>query len=242
MVDFRDYVSFEMPVGVTTKMPQFPDSEIHPLKGDDLALVKKGLKEIAETPEGLGLLQRVASQFSDGKVPILHNVGGRTVSGPFNIDGRASKVIMIGTTDSDERYYSPEIHAYNDVSIQRALFHELQHFDLGHIKVRSKDTPDNVKLARETEAILKTNEFMSKYYSDPVRSENPKDIDDKGRDGWEDGIKMDPQDFSIEAEPKTGLDGWLNKLPNSFGTSAKPPDETSKPTQQYELVPQGLEP
>ena len=238
MADFRNYVSFEVPDGVEKNMPQLPDSEISALQGDGRALVERALAEIADTPEGEALLERVASKFPDGKISILHHEGGKTVAGSLDVNGSASNVILLGAADSDGRYYSPETDWVHDLSIQRTLFHELQHFGLGHVGSRGVTNHD--RHIRENEAVDQTNEFMKKYYDEPARSINDlsqdiKDLSHGGTEEW---------DFSqrVEIVEPTGLDGWVDKLKETFCEKTNLLCEQPNLEQQHQPAPQVLEP
>lgn len=208
MADFRDYVSFEVPEKIKSHGLDQGDTKIIPLKGEHLSLIENALEEISNKPEGLEILKNVAAEFPEGKIPFLDHDGGRTLVAFVSEDvNNEMSAILIGTKDSNARYYSPQTQEFHDISIQRAIFHELKHFELGHIESYHDGITADMKVAHEVEAVKATNDFMGKYYDEPLRSEDLFIAKYDGTEEW---------DFSTKVQTETGLDGWLNKLKSTF--------------------------
>lgn len=166
MVDYRDYVSFEVAEWAAAHM----DPEKVVLRGSDRQNIERALQEIASTPEGAALIANVASRSADGKMTVLSNDGGYTLAFTPNL-------IAIGTHDSDFRYYSHETGQFHDMSLQRLLYHEMQHIAHNHT---------HINLESEAEAVRATNIFMAKYYGEPARDpDTRKGSLDTGTPQWD---------------------------------------------------------
>ncbi len=226
MIDFRDYVSFDIPLRLSDRL----DPETSTLQDDKLALIERGLEEIAATPEGAALLQRVAAQFPDGKIPILNNEGGFTKIDLNSLDdGTEERTLVIGTEDSNFKYHSPETGEHHDLSIQRVLFHELQHLDLQH---DYEPYLHNV-LSREAEVVRTTNDFMTKYYGEPARDEDTSLGEFGGTQEW---------DFSERVNVSgQGLDGAVGLLEKGFSGATSGAPTTLPPVYRH-VPPLGVDP
>lgn len=148
--------------------------------------IQTALKQIASTPEGARLLRDV-SQITrnnrtawnkDGRIQIIQNPmsNSRTTAG-------TKGVIILGDDTRKVRYKINGSSQYHDMSLQRALYHELQHIKLRHKGI----TPRN-----EAQAIARTNRFMRKYYGEPNRTLNHDEHDQKGTPRYDLAKNFDP--------------------------------------------------
>ncbi len=153
MTNYREYFSFE------------PAQEFKDLSGTDpkrvtldeasQKAIERAIDEIAKTPEGKKLIEEAAQKGPDGKINIMQNPGGISISVSPND-------IFLGSKDSTAEYISPQTGEATPISIQQILYHELYH--IAH--------HDKMSAGNETEAVTETNKFMQKYYG-----ESPRDPD-----------------------------------------------------------------
>ncbi len=169
MADYTDFVSFDVPQWI---IDQGGDPEELKLDGENLDAVKQALEELMSTPEGEALIKQAAADAPDGKVNIIFLEGGYTVV-PGEKD---TNDIILGTKDSSFQYHSPETGGHHDISIQRVMFHELQHIAAGH-------TSSTKEL--EADAIKSTNDFMKKYYDEPERNLDVYQLSEDGTPKWD---------------------------------------------------------
>lgn len=229
MADYRDYVSFDPPEwAVDRAEAQGANGDDIKLSGEDLNNMKSALEEIASTPEGAALLERVAAKSEDGTINIMVNPGGQSIAlSPNNF--------ALGTEDSNGRYYSSETGEYHDITLQRLIVHELQHLDHGHTHL----SPEN-----EAEAIRTTNDYMAKYYGEPARDEDSFKGDFNGTPDWDVNQNFSSDRASLDIElPKGPLDGVAVSDPtlvadvNATGVQVDVPDVKTLPSYEPSQAP-----
>lgn len=165
IIDYRDFVSFEVP-GSLIKAGVDPNE--CKLPGKMRRHVETALSEFASTPEGASMLERAARGSPAGKVHIAYNAGG----GSWAIGLPDAHTVAIGSTESSAQYRT-ETGDYQDLTVQRLLYHELQHLALDHHKARGDEVEvagGVVSASKEAEAIRATNIFMERYYGEPGRT------------------------------------------------------------------------
>ena len=191
MINYEDYVSFEP---AQWAIDYYVDPDLMRLRTRDQKIIEKGLEEISSTPEGLELIKYVASLYEDGKINIMRNKGDLTFALTPND-------FALGSEDSSFKYQT-EAGTFENISIQRLIYHELQHHFLGH---------QQITLENEYETTRETNQFMEKYYNAPNRDEKAEDINLSGTKKW---------DFNKNFNSQLAADEMLR-----YQVSAIPPDQ-----------------
>jgi len=128
MPNYSPYVSFELPSNAQQAVAEAGlNPEDTTLSGSALRNIQQALREIASTPEGLQTLRTAAENSPDGKIHIVSVPD----TGTYAIDNPEGYVINVGDLDDTGIYKGGETGQWYNISAQRMIFHELEHFS-GH--------------------------------------------------------------------------------------------------------------
>lgn len=173
----EDYISFDLPPEIDVSKMSAEEVDQVLITGGQQASLMKAVRDIYSTPEGKDVIEKAAESSLDGKIHMINNPGGLTLALG---GGVVSNTIIWGDRDADVQYLSPENGNYYDITIQRALFHELYHLGNGHSMNK-----DAFNFKQEEEAIVATNNFMRKYYGEPDRTTDYSQGRTGGTPGWD---------------------------------------------------------
>lgn len=202
--NYRDYVTFLPPDFLIKYMEEEKiDFDKIKLPDEELQKIENALSEMASTPEGQKALMDAASKSANGKICILHNDGGLT----YCIKHETHLFLLLGSIDSNFQYADAKNGSFHDVSIQRLLYHEIQHIALGHDKHTGDEDHLGVSHTEEAEAVRATNKYMKKYYNEPPRNEDTNKAKFEGTKEW---------DFNKNFNDAGRLRKFLKKI-NIFG-------------------------
>jgi len=199
MANYSPYVSFELPNSAQQSLLDYGiDPKDMELSGGALQNIQQALREIASTPEGLQALRTAAENSPDGKIHIV----AAPDTGTYAIDNPEGYVLNVGDLDNTAIYRGTETDQWFNISAQRMIFHELQHFS-GHATSGIGIDP-----REEARAIEETNRFMGKYYAEEPRHIDPDDTNhtrvEGGNEGWSLNRNFHRQGASLEIEIPEG--------------------------------------
>lgn len=212
MANYSDYVSFGVPHDIPDVVRNGSENAVdYVMTQDTVNRVHQALTEIASTPEGLAALRAAAANTASGKIHIVESRD--EVSQDYvrtGVYGGNRGIIVISDSDDRAKYRDYEQGGCHNLSIQRMLYHELQHVgDPSLGRLRGDENDIGISPSKESDAITATNDFMSKYYGEAPRGGHTacSGFLSRGSSGWDLNRNFDPigrQGASLDLSDQEG--------------------------------------